>query len=79
MRYRVYRTILEMTSLLVQSMHDRVLWLLENHGGRMERASLRRKIGWRYAILDPIFDELEKEGKIEVTLGQKSGMIFLRE
>ena len=57
-----------MTSLLVQSMRDRILWLLEDNGGKMERALLRRRIGWRYAILDPILKELEKEGRIKVTL-----------
>ena len=67
-----------MTSQLVQSMHDRVLWLLENHGGRMARASLRRKIGWRYAILDPILENLEKEGKIKITLGRQGGSILLK-
>jgi DNA-binding HxlR family transcriptional regulator len=67
-----------MTSLLVQSMHDRILWLLEDNGGKMERALLRRRIGWRYAILDPILKELEKEGRIKVTLGQKGSMISLK-
>ena len=67
-----------MTSLLVQSMRDRVLWLVADNGGKIERAYLRRRIGWRYAILDPILEELEKEGKIKVTLGQKGGMISLR-
>jgi len=67
-----------MTSLLVQSMRDRVLWLLENNGGRMERASLRRKIGWRYAVLDPLLEELEKEGRIKITLGRQGGSISLK-
>jgi hypothetical protein len=66
-----------MTSLS-RSQRDHILWLLENNGGKMERAFLRRRIGWRYAILDPILEELEKEGKIKVTLGPKGGMISLR-
>ena len=66
-----------MTSLS-QFPRDHILWLLENNGGKMERAFLRRRIGWRYAILDPILEELEKEGKIKVTLGPKGGMISLR-
>lgn len=61
-----------------RSPRDHILWLLENNGGKMERAFLRRRIGWRYAILDPILEELEREGKIKVTLGQKGGMISLR-
>jgi len=30
----------------------------------MERSRLRRYVGMRYADLDPILEELEKEGKI---------------
>ena len=67
-----------MTSLFVQSMHDRILWLLEDIDGKMERALLRRRIGWKYVILDPILKELEKEGRIKVTLGQKGSMISLK-
>ena len=63
-----------MTSLS-RSQRDHILWLLADDGGKMERAFLRRRIGWRYTILDPILEELEREGKIKVTLGQKGGMI----
>ena len=66
-----------MTSLS-QSMRDHILQMLENNGGKMERAFLRRRLGWRYAILDPILEDLEKRGRIKVTLGQKGGMISLR-
>ena len=59
-------------------MHDRILWLLEDNDGKMERALLRRRIGWKYVILDPILKELEKEGRIKVTLGQKGSMISLK-
>ena len=62
----------------LQSPRDYILWILENNDSKMERAFLRRRLGWRYAILDPILDELEKEGRIKVTLGQKGGMISLR-
>jgi DNA-binding HxlR family transcriptional regulator len=68
---------LEMTSLS-QSPRDRILWLLTNNGGKMERASLRRKIGWRYAVLDPALEELEKEGRIKITLGRQGGSISLK-
>jgi len=67
-----------MTSLLVQSMRDRVLWLLQSNGGRMERASLRRKIGWRYAVRDLLLEELEEEGRIKITLGRQGGSISLK-
>ncbi len=46
---------------------DRILWLLANHGGRMERSRLRRCMGVRYAFLDPILDELAREGRIRIT------------
>jgi len=49
--------VLEMTSLS-QSMRDHILQMLENNGGKMERAFLRRRLGWRYAILDPILEDL---------------------
>ena len=64
----------KMSSLLVQTMRDRVLWLLENNGGKMGRAGLRRRIGWKYSILDPIIDELEKEGRIKITPGSRAGL-----
>ena len=67
-----------MSSLLVQTMRDRVLWLLENNGGKMERASLRRRIGWKYSVLDPIIDELEKEGRIKIAAGKQGWFISLR-
>jgi len=69
--------VLEMASRL-QSPRDYILWILENNGGKMERAFLRKRLGWRYAILDPILEDLEKRGRIKVTLGQKGGMISLR-
>jgi hypothetical protein len=47
-----------------QSPRDRILWILTNSSGRMERSRLRRYMGMRYADLDPILEELEKEGKI---------------
>lgn len=55
-----------MTSLF-QSPRDRILWILANNGGKMERSRLRERMGMRYALLDPILDELVKEGRIRVT------------
>jgi DNA-binding IscR family transcriptional regulator len=31
----------------------------------------------RYALLNPILEELAREGRIKVTLGPKGGMILL--
>jgi hypothetical protein len=49
-----------------QSAHDRVLWILANHGGKMDRSSLRRCTLMRYAFLDPILAELAREGRIKI-------------
>ena len=45
-----------------QSPRDRILWILDNNGGKMERSRLRAATGMRYALLNPILDELVKEG-----------------
>jgi hypothetical protein len=57
--------ILEMTTLS-HSPRDRILWILTNNGGKMERSRLRASTGMRYALLNPILDELVKEGKIRI-------------
>jgi hypothetical protein len=36
----------------------------------MERSRLRASTGMRYALLNPILDELVKEGRIKMTLGK---------
>jgi hypothetical protein len=54
-----------MTSSL-QSPWDRILWILSEHGGQMERSRLRAAMGMRYAPLNPILDELTKEGRIRI-------------
>ena len=65
-----------MTSLLVQSMRDRVLWMLADSDGKMERSSLRRRVGWKYSILDPVLEELEKEGRIKIAVGE-AGWLYI--
>jgi DNA-binding MarR family transcriptional regulator len=47
-----------------QSPRDKVLWELASHGGMMERSVLRRRMGMKYAELDLILEDLEKEGRI---------------
>jgi hypothetical protein len=49
-----------------QSQRDRILWVLANRGKKLERSRLRRCVGMRLADLDPILEELEKEGKIRI-------------
>ena len=56
-----------------------VLRLLEANGGEMIRNRIRDRLQVRLAILDPLLDELEKEGKVKITLGQKGGLVTLRE
>jgi predicted transcriptional regulator len=65
-----------MTSLS-QSPRDRVLWILAAHGGKMERSRLKRCTGMRYALLNPILEELVQEGRIKMTLGKDGDMVYL--
>jgi hypothetical protein len=53
---------IRMTDHSSQSPRDRILWILIEHGGKMERSRLRRRRGMRYALLDPILEELVWEG-----------------
>ena len=46
---------------------DRILWILTEHGGKMERSRLRSKAAMRYAQLNPILVELVKEGRIRIS------------
>jgi len=43
------------------------LWILANSGGKMERSRLRRCVGMGYADLDPILEELAREGRIRIS------------
>jgi len=46
-----------------QSPRDRILWILSNSGGKMERSRLRRCAGMKYAILTLAILVLVKEEK----------------
>ena len=46
------------------SSRDRILWILANNGRKMQQSDLMRPMGMRYADLNPILEELEKEGRI---------------
>jgi len=50
-----------------QTIRDRVLWILANSGGRMERSRLRRCAGIKLADLNLILSELAREGRISIT------------
>jgi len=43
-----------MTDPSLQSPRDRILWILANNGGKMERSRLRACTEMRYALLTPI-------------------------
>ncbi len=49
-----------------QSPRDRILWVLSEKDGKLDRSTLRTMVGMRYALLDPIISELVEEGKIKI-------------
>jgi len=59
------------------SPRDRILWILANNGGKMERSRLRADTGMRYALLIPILEKLVREGRIKTTLGKDGDIISL--
>ncbi len=67
-----------MTSLS-QSPRDRVLWILANNGDIMERRRLRASTELRYAILNPILEELAREGRIRITAGKQGDLVSLND
>ena len=52
--------VLEMTRPSL-SPSDRILWILANHGNMMERSRLRVATEMRYAILNPVLEELARK------------------
>jgi len=58
-----------------QSLRDRILWILTNNGGIMERSRLRASTGMRYALMNPILEELAKEGMIKITREKDGDMV----
>ncbi|MDD1757908.1 MAG: hypothetical protein LUQ22_04160 [Methanotrichaceae archaeon] len=50
-----------------QSTRDKILWELANNGSRLTRSVLRRCVETKYSDLDPIFEELERDGRIRRT------------
>jgi hypothetical protein len=60
-----------------QSPSDRVLWILTNNGGKMERSRLRARTGMRYELLNPILEDLVREGRIRIAVGKNGDLISL--
>ena len=52
---------------MMQTPRDRILWILSSSGGKMERSTLRRRLGMKLADLEPILGELAREGRIRIT------------
>ena len=50
-----------------QSPRDRILWILTNSSGKMDRSRLRRCTGIKLADLNLILGELVREGRIRIT------------
>jgi hypothetical protein len=50
-----------------QPSRDRILWILTNSDGKMERSRLRRCTGIKLADLNLILGELAREGRIRIT------------
>ena len=65
-----------MTSLS-QSPRDRILWILASNGGKMDRSRLRARTGMKFALLNPILDELIKEGRIRIATCKDGDLISL--
>jgi predicted transcriptional regulator len=66
------------TTSFSQSPRDRILWILANNGGKMERSRLRARTGMRYALLNPILDELVREGRIRLTASMEGDIVSIK-
>ena len=51
----------------IQSPRDRILWILTNSSGKMDRSRLRRCSGLKQADLNIILGELAREGRIRIS------------
>ena len=47
------------------SIQDKILWELANNGNKLTRSVLRRRVGIKYTDLDPVLEELERDGRIK--------------
>ena len=44
----------------------------------MERSRLRARTGMRYALLNPVLDELAREGRIKIAVDTHEDLVSLR-
>jgi hypothetical protein len=54
--------------MTTQNPPDKILWTLHEHGS-MKRSELRRRTGLRLYELEPVLEELAKEGRIRIDRG----------
>lgn len=50
-----------------QSPRDRILWILVNSGGKLERSKLKQRMAMKYVDLDPILKELSRKDRIRIS------------
>ena len=50
-----------------QPPRDRVLWILTNSDGKMDKSRLRKCAGIKLADLNPILGELAWEGRVRIS------------
>ena len=58
---------------------DRILWILAKKGGSITRTELRRSMEIKLENMERILGELEKEGRINRTVGKQAELISLKE
>ncbi len=64
---------------LSESPRDRILWIPANPGSMIERSRLRRRMAMRYALLNPILEKLDREGRIKRAVGKHGELISLKD
>lgn len=64
-----------MVAVLEMNQRDKILWELTAHG-RMKKKDLRRCTGLRLSELEPILEELVREGKIRIDTTDIISLIY---
>jgi hypothetical protein len=62
-----------------QSPRDRILWILANNGGKMERSRLIERIGVKYVLLKPHSWGAGQRRQDQMTVGKQRVLISLIE
>jgi hypothetical protein len=60
-----------------QPPRDRILWIPANNGDKIERSRLRASTRMRYALLNPILEELARKDRIKLASGKHGDLISL--